>query len=57
LTLKRFKRIWISDGSRLEALFCKFKSLEDVPLGKLAGKMGTLMDESDSSAHRNLVVD
>jgi hypothetical protein len=41
----------------LEALFCKLKSLEDVRLGKLAGKMGTLMDESDSSAHRNLVVD
>jgi hypothetical protein len=56
-TLKRFKRIWISDGSTLEALFCQLKSLEDVPLGKLAGKMGTLMDESDSSADRNLVLD
>jgi len=40
----------------LEALFCKLKSLEDVLLGKLAGKMGKLMDESDSSPHRNLVV-
>jgi len=44
VTLKRFKRIWISDGSTWEALFCKLKSLEDVALGKLAGKMGTLMD-------------
>jgi len=26
-------------------------------LGKLAGKMGTLMDESDSSGDRNLVLD
>jgi len=51
------ERIWIADGSTLEALFCKLKSLEDVPLGKLAEKMGTLMDESDSSAHINLVVD
>jgi hypothetical protein len=41
----------------LEALFCKLKSLEDVPLGKLAGNMGTLMDESDSFSDRNLVVD
>jgi len=37
-------------------LFCKLKSLEDVPLGKLAGKMGTLMDKSDSSSD-NLVLD
>lgn len=43
-TLKRFERIWIADGSTLEALFCKLKSLEDVPKGHLAGKMGTLMD-------------
>jgi hypothetical protein len=56
-TLKRFERIWIADASTLEALFCKLKSLEDLPLGKLAGKMGTLMDESDSSADRNLVWD
>ena len=38
-------------------MFCKLKSLEDVPLGKLAGKMGTLMDESDSSGDINLVLD
>ena len=57
ISLKRFEKIWIVDGSTLEALFCKLKSLEYVPLGKLAGKMGTLMDESDSSAHRNLVLD
>jgi hypothetical protein len=43
-TLKRFENIWIADGSTLEALFCKLKSLEDVPKGKLAGKMGTVMD-------------
>jgi len=42
---------------KIGALFCKLKSLEDVPLGKLAGKMGILMDESDSSADRNLVLD
>jgi hypothetical protein len=28
-----------------------------IRLGKLAGKRGTLMDESDSSDHRNLVLD
>lgn len=36
--LKDFERIWVADGSTLEALFCKLKSLEDVPRGLLAGK-------------------
>lgn len=36
--LSRFEKVWIVDGSTLEALFRKLKSLEDVPRGKLAGK-------------------
>jgi hypothetical protein len=32
------------DSSTLEALFCKLKSLEDVPKGQLAGKMATVID-------------
>lgn len=40
----RFPRIWIVDCSTLEALFCKLKSLESVPKGQLAGKMGTVID-------------
>ena len=43
-TLKRFERIWIVDCSTLEALFRKLSSLEDVPKGQLAGKMGTVID-------------
>jgi hypothetical protein len=43
-TLSRFERIWIVDCSTLEALFRKLGSLEDVPKGQLAGKMGTLID-------------
>ena len=38
------KRIWVADGSTLEALFRKLKSLEDVPKGKLAGKICTVID-------------
>ena len=34
----------IADGSSLEALFRKLKSLEDVPKGQLAGKMGIVID-------------
>ena len=37
-TLSKFDRIWIIDGSTLEALFKKLKSLEDIPKGQLAGK-------------------
>ena len=39
-----FEHIWIADGSTLEALFRKLKVLEDVPLGQLAGKIGTVVD-------------
>lgn len=42
--LKQFERIWVVDGSTLEALFCKLKSLEDVPRGQLAGKICTVID-------------
>lgn len=43
-SLRKFRRIWLIDGSTLEALFCKLKSLEDAPKGQLAGKMGTVID-------------
>lgn len=43
-TLAKFPRIWVVDSSTLEALFCKLKSLETVPKGQLAGKMGTVID-------------
>src|SRR6476661_3404189 len=43
-TLTRFSRVWIVDSSTLEALFCKLKSLEDIPKGQLAGKMATVID-------------
>ena len=32
------------DSSTLEALFCKPKSLENIPKGQLAGKMATVID-------------
>ena len=43
-TLSRFKNIWIADSSVLESLFKKLKSLEDIPKGKLAGKIGVVID-------------
>ena len=43
-TLTRFEKIWIADGSTLEALFKKLKSLEDIPKGQLAGKIGLVID-------------
>ncbi len=43
-TLSQFENIWCADGSTLEALFRKLKSLEDVKSGELAGKMGVVMD-------------
>ncbi len=43
-TLTKFEKIWIADGSTLEALFKKLKSLEDVPKGQLAGKIGVVVD-------------
>lgn len=42
--LKHFDRIWIADGSTLEALFLKLKSLEDLKTGQLAGKICTVID-------------
>lgn len=42
--LKHFDQIWAADGSTLEALFRKLKSLEDVPRGQLAGKICTVID-------------
>jgi hypothetical protein len=43
-TLSKFDSIWCADGSTLEALFRKLKSLEDVKPGKLAGKMGVVIN-------------
>lgn len=43
-SLSKFESIWCADGSTLEALFRKLKSLEDVKPGKLAGKMGVVID-------------
>ena len=42
-TKQRFKHIWIVDGSTLEALFRKLKSLQDQPI-TLAGKIYTIVD-------------
>jgi hypothetical protein len=39
-----FDQILVADGSTLEALFRKLKSLEEVPLGQLAGKMCVVID-------------
>ena len=39
-----FARIFVVDGSTLEALFCKLKALQDVPPGSLAGKICTVID-------------
>ncbi len=41
---KQFERLWIVDTSTLEALFRKLESLQDKPVGTLAGKMGTMVD-------------
>ena len=41
---RHFEQIWVADGSTLEALFRKLKVLEDVPVGQLAGKIGTVVD-------------
>jgi hypothetical protein len=40
----KFERVWACDGSTLEALFKKLNSLEDLPIGQLAGKMGVVID-------------
>jgi hypothetical protein len=41
---QHFEQIWVADGSTLEALFRKLKVLADVPVGQLAGKIGTVVD-------------
>jgi hypothetical protein len=41
---QHFEQIWVADGSTLEALFRKLKVLADIPVGQLAGKMGTVVD-------------
>ena len=43
-TLSKFDKIWIADGSTLEALFRKLKSLSEIKSGSLAGKMGVVID-------------
>jgi Transposase DDE domain len=43
-TLLKFEKIWIVDGSTLEALFKKLQSLEEERRGQLAGKMSTVID-------------
>lgn len=43
-TLSKFEKIWIVDGSTLEALFRKLKSLEEASRGQLALKMSTVID-------------
>lgn len=43
-TLSKFDKIWIVYCSVLEALFQKIESLKDAPQGKLAGKIGTIID-------------
>jgi hypothetical protein len=41
---KHFSRLFVVDGSTLEALFCKLKALQDAPRGSLAGKICTVID-------------
>lgn len=41
---EHFTQIWVADGSTLEALFRKLKVLQEVPVGQLAGKIGTVID-------------
>jgi len=39
-----FEQVWVADGSTLEALFRKLKSLRDATTGKLSGKMCVVID-------------
>ncbi len=41
---RNFEQIWVADGTTLEALFRKLKSLEDLKTGHLAGKICTVID-------------
>ncbi len=42
--LSHFESIWTADGSTLEALFRKLDSLDQVPKGKLAGKICAVIE-------------
>lgn len=42
--MQHFERIWVADGSVLEALFRKLGSLQDCPPGQLAGKLCTVIE-------------
>ncbi len=42
--MQHFEQIWAADGSVLEALFRKLKSLQDCPPGQLAGKICTVIE-------------
>ncbi len=41
---EQFEQIWIAESSTLEALFGKLDSLQDKPVGTLAGKMASVVD-------------
>ncbi len=41
---EHFEQVWAADGSVLEALFRKLKSLRAMPAGQLAGKICTVIE-------------
>lgn len=41
---RSFEQVWVADGTTLEALFRKLKSLEHLKTGELAGKIFTVID-------------
>lgn len=41
---QHFDQLWVADGSTLEGLFRKLSVLQDLPMGQLAGKIGTVVD-------------
>ena len=42
--MQHFERVWVADGSVLEALFRKLESLQEQPAGQLAGKICTVIE-------------
>lgn len=44
VAMTHFDRVWVADGSVLEALFRKLDSLQDCPPGQLAGKICTVIE-------------
>jgi hypothetical protein len=44
--LCNFERIWIADGSTMDALFRKLKSLKELKTGQLASKICTVIAKS-----------